>query len=69
MTSLLLLKDLIKSISPPAAGRLALLTSVLLRWAPPSRELEARPPTAAGRARRGGGREDKWAVGGVGRDA
>lgn len=65
VASLLLLKDLIKSVSPPAAGRLALVTSVLLHRTPPRRELEARPPTAARRAGRGGGREDVRAVGGV----
>lgn len=66
VTTLLLLKDLIKSVSPPAAGRLDLLTSVLLHRAPPGRD--ARPPTVAGRAGRGGGRESKWAVSSIGRD-
>lgn len=69
MTSLLLLEDFIKSVSPTAAGRLALLTSVLLRRAPPGRELDARPSAVPRRAGRGGGCEDERAVDGVGRDA
>lgn len=69
VTSLLLLKDLIKSVSPPAAGRLALFTLVLLHRAPPGRELDARHATTAWWAGRGGGREDELAVGGVRRDA
>lgn len=69
VSSLLLLEDFIEGVSPAAAGRLALLASVLLHRAPPGRRLDPRPPSAAGGAGRGGGREDEGAVGSVGRDA
>lgn len=68
VASLLLLEDLIKGVSLPSAGRLVLLAAVLLHRAPPGRELEARPPGAARRAGRGGGREDERAVSSVGCD-
>lgn len=66
MSSLLLLEDLIKRISPPAPRRLALFAAVLLCRAPPSRGLDARPATVADQA---GGREDERALDGVRRDA
>lgn len=46
VTSLLLLEYLIESVSPPTAGRLALLAAVLLSGTPPGLDLEARPPGA-----------------------
>ncbi len=69
VTSLLLLKDLIKSVSPATAGRLALFASILLHRAPPGRLLDTCPPTTPRRAGRGGGWEDKRAVDGVWCDA
>lgn len=64
MTSLLLLKDLIEGVSPPADGRLALVTPVLLGGAPPAPELEAGPPTRGGGDDRVGG--DAEGAGGAG---
>lgn len=49
VSPLLLLKDIIEGVSPAAAGRLTVFTSVLCR-APPGYELDAHPLAITRRA-------------------
>lgn len=69
VTPLLLLKDLIEGVSPAAAGRLNVLTSVLLHRALPGYELNARPLAVTRRAGRGRGSQSEWRLDGVRGDA
>lgn len=69
MSPLLLLKDLIESVSPAAGSRITVLASVLVRRAPPGYELDARPLAVTRRAGRGRGGQGEWRVDGIRGDA
>lgn len=62
MASVLLLEDLIKSCSPPAAGSITVLTRVIFGGAPPGWVLNTRPSAITRRAGRGRGRKRHLAL-------
>lgn len=55
VASVLLLEDLIKSFSPPAAGCITVLTRIIFGRAPPGWELNTRPSAITRGAGRGRG--------------